>query len=197
MSLAETALIVLAGGLSSRMGRDKSDLQINGHTFLEIQIQKGKELKLPQIYVSGYRGGDCPEEIIMDRIEKRGPLGGLEACLRRAGEDGYEQCLVLGVDTPLVPVEELNNLLKYAECTGTHPATLLCHNGKEESLMAVYRSSLCDRIEEFLGSGRSSVFRFLGEVGYGCYSTEAEDILFTNINDPQIFREIENRFEHM
>ena len=38
------ALVILAGGKSSRMGREKSDLILNGNTFLEIQIEKGKQL---------------------------------------------------------------------------------------------------------------------------------------------------------
>ncbi len=44
--MAETKLatIVLAGGASSRMGREKSDLLLNGRTFLETQYRKGKQL---------------------------------------------------------------------------------------------------------------------------------------------------------
>ena len=44
--MAETklAMIVLAGGASSRMGREKSDLLLNGRTFLETQIAKGKQI---------------------------------------------------------------------------------------------------------------------------------------------------------
>ena len=68
-----------------------------------------------------------------DRISGQGPLGGLESCFRRAKT---EKCLVLGVDTPLVPVEELQNLLKFAMEKADQPVTMLCHNGKEESLIA-------------------------------------------------------------
>ena len=35
--------------------------------FLEIQIQKGRDLGVGRIYVSGYRGAHCTEEIVMDR----------------------------------------------------------------------------------------------------------------------------------
>ena len=101
------ALVILAGGKSSRMGREKSDLILNGNTFLEIQIEKGKQLGIKKIYISGYKGVRCTEEIVMDRIKNRGPLGGLEACFRKASEEGFSHCLVLGVDTPLVPKEEL------------------------------------------------------------------------------------------
>ena len=53
------ALIVLAGGARSRMGKEKSDLKLDGKSFLEIQIQKGRELGVDRIYVSGYRGAHC------------------------------------------------------------------------------------------------------------------------------------------
>ena len=39
------ALVILAGGKSSRMGREKSDLILNGNTFLEIQIEKENSLE--------------------------------------------------------------------------------------------------------------------------------------------------------
>ena len=76
----EFSMIVLAGGKSSRMGRDKSDLLLGMDTFLNVQIRKGTELGIRDILVSGYRGEDCPVPVIRDRLEGRGPLGGLEAC---------------------------------------------------------------------------------------------------------------------
>ena len=75
MAENKLAMIVLAGGASSRMGQEKSDLLLNGRTFLETQIAKGRQLGVNRIYVSGYRGEGCTEEIVMDRIKERGPLG--------------------------------------------------------------------------------------------------------------------------
>lgn len=190
MTETKLAMIILAGGASSRMGQEKSDLLLRGRTFLENQIAKGKQLGVKKIYVSGYRGECCTEEIVMDRIVKRGPLGGLEACLHKAAQDGAEQSLVLGVDTPLVPVSELQNLIRAAEQGNGNRVTLLCHNGKEESLMAVYQTALHREIRIFLERGQSSVFRFLNEIGYACYETKADEHCFTNINDPQIYEEI-------
>ena len=45
MRKKEVSMIILAGGASSRMGRDKSDLTIDGKTFLEMQIEKGESLE--------------------------------------------------------------------------------------------------------------------------------------------------------
>ena len=60
-----------------------------------------------------------------------------------------------GVDTPLVPVEELQNLLKFAMEKADQPVTMLCHNGKEESLIAVYDARLYKEITDFLASDAS------------------------------------------
>ena len=190
--MAETklAMIVLAGGASSRMGREKSDLLLNGRTFLETQIAKGRQLGVNRIYVSGYHGEGCTEEIVMDRIKERGPLGGLEACLSKAAGDGADRCLVLGVDTPLVPVSELQNLIQSTSADDQNRVTLLRHNGKEESLMAVYETSLSSDIRAFLERGQASVFRFLNEIGYSRYDTQEDDRYFTNINDPKVYEEV-------
>ena len=77
------------------------------------------------------------------------------AVWRAVFEGQDRKCLVLGVDTPLVPVEELQNLLKFAMEKADQPVTMLCHNGKEESLIAVYDARLYKEITDFLASDAS------------------------------------------
>ena len=189
------SMIILAGGASRRMGRDKSDLMIDGKTFLEMQIEKGEKLGISDIILSGYHGEKKYKyPVVTDRIPGKGPLGGLEACLRRA-ENPY--CLVLGVDTPLVPLEELHRLLRYAMEETDKPVTMLCHNGKEESLMAVYDARLYKEITDFLESGKSSVYRFLNTVGYSLYHTSAPEKYFQNINDPDTYVKVCKEFHNI
>ena len=187
-------LVVLAGGASSRMGKEKSDLILDGQTFLETQIRKGRQLGAKKILISGYHGDCCSEEVVPDRIPGQGPLGGLESCLRKAET---AKCLVLGVDTPLVPMEELRSLLKYTMEEADKPVTMLCHNGKEESLMAVYDASLYKDITAFLESGRSSVYRFLNTIGYSLYHTGAPERYFQNINDSAAYEKICTEFHNI
>lgn len=187
-------LVILAGGASSRMGKEKSDLILDGQTFLETQIRKGRQLGAKKILISGYRGELCSEEIVPDRIPGQGPLGGLESCFRKAET---AKCLVLGVDTPLVPVEELRNLLKYTIEEADKPVTMLCHNGKEESLMAVYDAGLYKEITDFLESGRSSVYQFLNTIGYSLYHTSEPERYFQNINDSAAYEKICTEFHNI
>lgn len=176
-------MVVLAGGASSRMGKDKSDLMIHGKTFLELQIEKGRSLGIEDILVSGYRGKTCSAPIVEDRILGKGPLGGLEACFR-AAKNG--QCLVLGVDVPMIPEEVLKELIGKA-LSSSAPAVILQHGEKEEPLMGVYRTELADAMAEEITLRKGSVFAFLRRVGYETYASEAPDICFANVNDPAAY----------
>lgn len=187
MRKKEISMIILAGGASSRMGRDKSDLTIDGKTFLEMQIEKGKKLGISDILLSGYRGEKKYKyPIIPDRFPGKGPLGGLEACFRKV-KNPY--CLVLGVDVPLVPAEELAALI----CQSLHSdakAVILSHGGHEEPLMGVYRTDLADAMLEEITERKGAVFAFLKRIGYECYKSLADNWYFSNINNSDTYVKI-------
>ena len=77
--------IILAGGQSRRMGRNKSELRLNGKTLLQIQADKLFALGIGDVMLSG---ADCAAlpgtRVIPDEYAGRGPLGGLHACLKAA-----------------------------------------------------------------------------------------------------------------
>lgn len=173
------SMVVLAGGLSSRMGRDKADLNYRGRTFLENQIEKGKRLGISDILVSGYRGTRCSLPVIPDRYEKKGPLGGLEACFRQAKGS---RCLVISVDAPLVPAEELQKLILKAMESDSR-AVILQHGEKQEPLIGVYDTSFADVMEKEIKEGKGAVFAVLRKAGYETYISGAAEEYFSNIND--------------
>lgn len=173
------SMIVLAGGRSSRMGRDKSDLIYREQTFLDIQIEKGRKLGIEDILVSGYKGDGCAGRLVMDRFAERGPLGGLEACLRQAV---HGRCLVVSVDTPLLSVSELQGLLE-ADRETVAPATLLCHGDRLEPLMGVYSVDLADAMAAALAAGNGSALALLRKEGYGVYRSAGDEAQFQNINE--------------
>ena len=187
MQEKQISMVVLAGGASSRMGRDKSDLIIEGKTFLEMQIEKGKKLGISDILLSGYHVENKYEyPIIPDRFPGKGPLGGLEACFRKS-KNPY--CLVLGVDVPLVPADELAALICQAQNSNAK-AVIMSHSGHEEPLMGVYRTELADAMLEEITERKGAVFAFLRRNGYECYESQAPDLYFSNINDPVTYQKI-------
>jgi molybdopterin-guanine dinucleotide biosynthesis protein A len=133
---------VLAGGKSSRMGRDKAALVVGGETFLARQLRLLAKIGVAERLVitapwSGpseapYR--DLPVEVrqIQDRIPDAGPLAGLEAALSAATAD---LVLVLAVDLPAMSAEFLRRLQALAT-PGCGVVPL--HDGVAEPLVAIY-----------------------------------------------------------
>lgn len=88
--------LVLAGGRSSRMGRDKALLRWHGEPLIEHQIRTLEAAGVASVHVSG----DRPEHGgIVDRVRDKGPVGGLASATEQL-PDGY--LLVVPVDMPRV-----------------------------------------------------------------------------------------------
>ncbi|MDC0611444.1 molybdenum cofactor guanylyltransferase [Vibrio sp.] len=103
--------VVLAGGLSSRMGRDKSQLEWNGESLLQHSYKVLAASYCHYIYVSNNRG-----EGIQDRYLECGPLGGIDATLSQMSNQGW--LTVLPVDMPLIDTYQLKQLQTFASDTG-------------------------------------------------------------------------------
>ncbi len=148
--------VVLAGGFSRRMGRDKALERLagpppegcaedvpGGHDGSMLgRIHSLVRSLVPVCFVScredtPRRGYDC----VFDAVQGVGPTAGLQAALRRAQETGYAAVLALSCDLPLMDAPTLRQLLA---ARAAAPATCLVtayrerHTGRVESLVAVY-----------------------------------------------------------
>ncbi len=176
------SMIVLAGGRSSRMGEDKASLLYEGKTFLRHQLEKGQALGITDILVSGYRGQDCAFPVIPDRYAQKGPLGGIEACLREAKE---AKCLVVTVDVPRLPLSALEKLTEKA-LRSDAPAVLLQHGERYEPLISVLDKSLLPLLEQEVAWGSGALMRVLRGTGYElCEVPDSPE--YDNINDPESY----------
>lgn len=185
------SMVVLAGGKSSRMGKDKSDLLYEGKTFLQRQVDKGKALGIADVFISGYQGMVCTERVVKDRYPRKGPLGGLEAAFR---EMKTPYCLVMAVDAPLVTIEVLRKLIRKSRrawMSGTgKPVRVLKHGERIEPLLGIYRTNLADAIEAEIAEGKGRVFCFLEKVGYDVSESGESEKIFENVNTPEIYEKI-------
>lgn len=184
-SRTQLSLVLLAGGKGRRMGRDKAALDIGGKTFLEYQLEKGKKLGIQDRMASGCQGTNPECRFIPDRQADKGPLGGLEATLK---ESVNEQCLVLGVDIPAVPVSELWNLIRTYRKSNM-PIAVLRHQNRIEPLIGIYAKSLAEEISLFL-QGSCRVMSFLESKEYAVYESTAEEKWFLNVNRPQDYEKL-------
>ncbi len=185
------SLLLLAGGKSSRMGKNKAELLYKGKTFVELLVLKAKKLGIHQIYVSGFREDREDVHIVWDEYCDRGPLGGLHAGMK-AMSTPY--CLVLPVDAPKLPHEILEALLDYHEghreglSTGVEIPLLWEHGDRKEPLIAVYPVIVADIIEDVIKECSAPVFRMLDRSGYECVRLEMSEDQVINVNTPELYK---------
>ena len=175
--------IVLSGGKSSRMGRDKSEILIDKRSFLEIQLEKLMSLGLPAIYVSGKASPCSFAESIPDVIPEMGPLGGLYSYFLHCSP-AYEKALVLGVDIPLIRVNTLQSLINAHKNSG-HQATVLSRKGIMEPLIAVYNTSSSLILKELIDEGDLSVKSFIRSLDTGSFEFTGDPAELSNCNYPE------------
>ena len=175
--------ILLSGGYSSRMGRDKAELPFGGERLIDWQVQRLRMLGIDDILIAGYPGAVEGGRTVPDIVPHRGPLSGLHAGLAAAKNPA---CLVLSVDAPLVPFSALCALME-AHREGI---TVLEHGGQLEPLLGVYDSALAPLCLELLAGERSSVRQLFRQTAFAALPCEAEAPLLSNCNTPEEYERL-------
>ena len=161
---------VLAGGKSTRMGRDKAALPWHGRTLLDHMIGL---LSAAADLVRVVGRGELP-----DRVPNRGPLGGMATALEVSETDAN---LVVGVDLPLLTPEFLQYLRLRTE-ESTRPI-VACKLESNFPLCLGLRKSLLPAIEQRLASGKLSIHTLIETSGAELFSWP-DAAIFKNINTP-------------
>ncbi len=189
--------IILAGGHSRRMGRDKAAVKFAGVGLLQRVIDKvAGEVEevvvvhraaqpLPQINGTGVR-------LIEDIYPDKGPLGGLHAGLTAVRA---WPALALGCDAPLLEPRLLRELLDLAE---TVDAVVPVADGSKQCLCAAYGQACLDSIGSRLARNQLRAADFLDDVRTRyLIETEWRDfdpegLSFLNINDDRELQRAES-----
>lgn len=163
--------VVLAGGQSRRMGRDKALLNFRGKVLLLHMMDTLYSLGLKDVFVSGsFPGYPCIE----DSLPHTGPVQGIKSVLRY--KSGYKGYLFVPVDMPLLPARALKGLLSQ-EQGGYYTGWPL----------PAYITP------PFFPSSRNSVRGFLSEQGIYPVSLPNDcDDFMKNANTPKEWDEVES-----
>lgn len=177
MDITRVSAAILAGGKSSRMGRNKAALPFGGETLLAHQARKLRALGVKELLLSGAAEAVPGARLVPDLLPGRGPLGGLHACLSAASG---EAVLVLSVDVPLVPASALAALIE-AHAGGV---TLLEHGGVTEPLIGVYDASLAPEAGRLLLEGVGAVRLLAERADFRTVAYDGDPALLLNCNTP-------------
>lgn len=138
--------IILAGGKSKRMGKEKALLHIGEYTIIDVLVSKLKD-RFNKIILST----NSPENftflkipMVEDFYKNVGPLGGIHAGLI---ESETEKNFIISCDLPLMSTEMIDFICNYK----TDKKIVVCKTGDYlEPTFGIYSKDIVDEIEVIL-----------------------------------------------
>ena len=176
--------VVLAGGLSSRLGHDKAVLRLEGGQNADLLARAAgllDQLCGRCIVVGRVQPG---YECYPDALPGRGPVGGIATALKIAASP----CLVMSCDLPFM---ELPVLERLAEARAARPKDALstsyrqADTGHIEALVAIYEPGALPFFEDCAESGKLKISLVVPPERRHFLTYEAgQSLPFFNINYP-------------
>lgn len=160
--VAGLAGVVLCGGQSRRMGRQKAALPFGGEALLQRVVRRLSEAAWPVVVVAAPRQElpPLPEGVLVarDPVEGRGPLQGLAVGLEAAGPHAG-RAYVSSTDAPFLHPAFVRRLADLQ--AGGYAVAVPHADGHLHPLAAVYDGAVRDAAAALLAEGRlrlSSLF---------------------------------------
>jgi molybdopterin-guanine dinucleotide biosynthesis protein A len=155
--------LVLAGGRSTRMQRDKAALAYRGS---ETQLEIAMKLLAPRVArafvsVRADQGSDPLRSAwprIVDRGDVEGPIAGISAALAEQPDAAW---LVLACDLPFLDAPTLDQLITARDPARDATAFRSSHDGLPEPLCAIYEPRAREAIAAHIAGGRNCPRKFL------------------------------------
>jgi molybdenum cofactor guanylyltransferase len=152
------AAVVLAGGASRRMGRDKATLPYEGKTLVEHTVSVISPRCSP-VFVIAAPGQPIPgmqaAQVLRDEVRGVGPLLATGRGLRAAAEAGRELAFVCAVDMPLLSADLIDELVGPAVRLGAD--VVLPWDGRDHYLAGIYKTALADHVDALVAAGERSM----------------------------------------
>ncbi len=176
--------LVLAGGLSTRMGRDKALLIYKG----ELQVRRVATMLdrlVPPAYVS-VRNAQMEDaafaglRLLADHQEGIGPLAGILSAFR---EDPLTAWLVVAVDMPFLSEATLRRLLERRDPCAFATAFRNPEIDQPEPVCTIYEPRILPVLQEASAKGRYTL-KLLRDV-HVCLVEPDHPEELANINDPE------------
>ena len=178
--------VLLTGGESRRMGRDKATIEFHGQPLWRRQLQILRELNPKQIFVSARTAPSwLPStlELLLDEPPSRGPLSGLAQAL---GRMQTTHLVALAVDMPFLTSSELQCLCHLVKAgAGVVPVM----GDRAEPLAAIYPREVLNDFASALGGTDFSLQSLVRELAKSgkielVPIEEARRDLYRSVNEP-------------
>jgi molybdenum cofactor guanylyltransferase len=181
--------LILAGGRSTRMQRDKASLTYQGKTQLDRAFElAGRHAAKVFVSVRADQTLDATRALrpmIVDSVEGEGPIAGIRSALAAHPEAAW---LVLACDLPFLSDTAVEHLLRQRNSSdfASRVATAYksTHDGLPEPLCAVWEPGSAGVLAEYQAGGGHCPRKFL--IRHNALLLEPQDTrALDNVNTPQ------------
>jgi molybdopterin-guanine dinucleotide biosynthesis protein A len=162
MALPDIGGYVLAGGKSSRMGRDKALLELAGKPLVFHAVSKLWRICEDVHILSSRVELEAFAPLVRDLHGECGPLGGLEAALEHSR---HEWSLFMPVDMPFLPAAFLEDWTKAAIEGHDTRVAMFTVDGVPQPLFCLLHEDVAPFVREAIGLGQYKVFPALEAAG--------------------------------
>jgi molybdopterin-guanine dinucleotide biosynthesis protein A len=190
MSLSEDTFpkvkgLVLAGGHSTRMGRDKGEISWHGKPQREYMVELLEYLGIQTFiscrpdqaeYLAGFK-------LILDRVAEQGPLGAIYSAFL---EDMESAWLVVACDMPLLHAGVIHYLVQHRrpDLAGTAFRSPAFDDPSPDPLFAIWEPQVFPFLEKKLQEGDFRAGRVLMLAGVNLLDLP-DSMALTNVNTPE------------
>ena len=158
---------ILAGGRSSRFGSPKATAHFLGES-LALRLARTTAQALTDVVVVTHLAEvrrTLPFPTIPDEVSGAGPLGGLHAALRRAGQAGLRGVVLIGCDMPLLPAALITLVAAHGLRSGERVAAPAVGPRGIHPLCAWYDLACLPGVEEALAGPDRSLLGIVNAMG--------------------------------
>ena len=198
MNFENISLLIIAGGKSSRLGRDKRFIEVGGVGLLENILRKSAALDFAEKFL-------CVEEnlpvlkllaekfgakLLIDTVKNSGPMAGLANGL---GKIKTDWAFAISADMPFFDFEILKPLTKnFSAAQAIIPEV----GGRRQMLAAFYKKILSEFFSQELSDGQRKIFAAIKKIPHKIAELSCEEIFF-NVNTRADLRLARGRAENL
>jgi len=196
MNFENISLLIIAGGKSSRLGKDKRFLTVGNRQMLEIILEKADKINFNEIFL-------CIEEnspkinalaqkyganILIDEIKNAGAISGISNGLKNSKTDWN---FAISADMPFFDFNILNSTNFY-----DNQVIIPLVNEKFQPLAAFYHKNLANFFLNELLSGQRKIFNAIKKIPHSITEISASELFF-NVNTLADLRLARGRAENL
>jgi molybdopterin-guanine dinucleotide biosynthesis protein A len=186
--------IILAGGMSSRMGKDKGLVLFKGKPLIEYALSIMKNVSAEILISTNNPDYDYLKiPLVKDTYNNIGPMGGIHSCLLKSKS---EWNCILSCDMPLVKPELFQYLMQFSEnawvvlptTDGIHP----------EPMCGIYNRKVLPLMEQFINARNYKLPDLFRSIPFKMILISNEldfysDDLFMNLNSLEEIKSAERK----